>query len=549
MITLMGGGDDSRNVLRRYSLEVFMQRYQIIRHRSHTTMLLVLLLAMAFNSAEAHPTSAAPGAPNYAAIEAHVERQMRELRLPGVALGIVQGDQIVHLKGFGVAGPDGQPVTAQTPFQFASIVKPMTGVAIMQLVESAKLDLDAPVQRYLPWFRVADVAASAQITPRHLLYHTSGLPEAVGSEYAFSGDPRRDALEQRVRELRTVQLSHSVGQTYEYSNAGYSILGLLIQTVSGQPYEAYMRRHVFEPLQMRQTFTDWAEARGHGVATGHRYWFGTPLPGQLAVDRAMLPAGGSLSGSVEDAAHFVIAQLNGGRFGDTSILSAEGIALMQRPAMPAGGVGEFHAMDWAVGPVGGETAIYKAGDMPDFKTQIVFFPERRLGLVVLMNTNRLLDSSLGDIRLPMLAYNAAELLVGQPPTSFPAGRIPTLLYTAIMVAVVVQAIGMARTVLLLRRWRDRLAQCPLGRGAVMLRLWLPLFLNLGWSLLTLVGVPALFGGPFSYGLYVAPDLFSMLLVSGTVALVWGVVRSLLLWGLPRARQAFATTGARLVVNE
>jgi len=73
------------------------------------------------------------------------------------------------------------------------------GVAVMQLVEAGKIELDAPVQRYLPWFRVADEAASTRITVRHLLYHTSGLPEAVGVEYALSGDARPNALEERVR--------------------------------------------------------------------------------------------------------------------------------------------------------------------------------------------------------------------------------------------------------------------------------------------------------------------------------------------------------------
>ena len=76
-------------------------------------------------------------------------------------------------------------------------------------------------------------------------------------EYALSGDDRPDALEQRVRALRSVQLNRPVGQAYEYSNAGYMILGLLVQQISGQPYEAYMREHLFAPLEMRQTFTDW----------------------------------------------------------------------------------------------------------------------------------------------------------------------------------------------------------------------------------------------------------------------------------------------------
>lgn len=111
-------------------------------------------------------------------IDAHVERQMERLNMPGVALAIVEGGKIVHLRGFGRVRPGGEAPTPQTPFAVGSLTKSFTALAVMQLVEAGKIDLDAPVQRYLPWFRVADLRASAQITVRHLLNHTSGLPTA-----------------------------------------------------------------------------------------------------------------------------------------------------------------------------------------------------------------------------------------------------------------------------------------------------------------------------------------------------------------------------------
>lgn len=419
--------------------------------------LLTLAVLLPAVSAGALPTRNSPS--DFAAIDAYVDAQMRELRVPGLAIGIVQGDQIVHLKGFGTAGPDGRPVTPQTPFQLASLVKPMTGVAIMQLVETGKIDLDAPVQRYLPTFRVADEAASAQITVRHLLYHTSGLPGTVGLEYALGGDDRVDALEARVGALRSVSLKGPVGASYEYSNAGYQVLGLIIQEVSGQSYEGYMREHLFTPLQMQQTFTDWTGARSHGAASGYQYWFGVPLPGEIAIDRAGLPSGG-LTASVEDVAHFLVAQLNGGRFGDTAILSPAGIAEMQRPVTPL--ADEIDGMDWGVRPYHGVTMISKGGDNGDFKTMMILIPERRIGLVVLMNTNKRFDSFLGDMRLPLIPVGVADLLLGQPPTVFPASRTPTLLYAALLFAVAVQAAGMTRTAILLRRWRGRPEQRPHG---------------------------------------------------------------------------------------
>ena len=202
-----------------------MKTYKTIISLLQCIVLTVPFMLSDLGSAEARVLSTTPSTPDFAAIDDYVEGRMRELRIPGLAMGIVEGDRIVHLKGFGIAGSDGRPVTPQTPFQINSLGKPMTGVAIMQLVEAGKLDLDAPVQRYLPWFRVADEAASARITPRHLLSHTSGLPEAAGMEQAFSADGRPDALEQRVRALRSVQLNRPVGASYEYSNAGYMYPG------------------------------------------------------------------------------------------------------------------------------------------------------------------------------------------------------------------------------------------------------------------------------------------------------------------------------------
>ena len=128
--------------------------------------------------------------PDLASIDAYIEKEMREVHIPGLALGIVHNDEVVHLRGFGEAGPGGRAVTPQTPFILASASKSFTALAIMQLVESGKVDLNAPVRRYLPDFRVADEAASARITVRHLLHHTSGLPEDSAFGPMLSNDVR-----------------------------------------------------------------------------------------------------------------------------------------------------------------------------------------------------------------------------------------------------------------------------------------------------------------------------------------------------------------------
>src|SRR6266849_2056328 len=151
--------------------------------------------------------------PDIASIDAYINAQMQANHLPGVALGLVHNDQIVHLRGFGQADQSGRAVTTHTPFILASVSKSFTALAIMQLVEAGKIELDAPVQRYLPWFRVADPVASARITVRHLLYQTSGFP-ATG--YACATDQATMTLEQYVRSLATLTLDRPVGSRHEY---------------------------------------------------------------------------------------------------------------------------------------------------------------------------------------------------------------------------------------------------------------------------------------------------------------------------------------------
>jgi CubicO group peptidase (beta-lactamase class C family) len=174
--------------------------------------------------------------PDFAAIDAFIEAELRSARIPGMALGIVQGERIVHLQSFGVADPSGRPVTPQTPFHIASVTKPFTVLPIMQLVEQGKLDLDAPVQRSIPWFRVADPDASARITIRHLLTHTSGLQASVAGQQ--NGDR---TIEQLVRDLRNARLTQPLGTVRQYCSVDcFAVLGLIVQVVSGQPYEKYV---------------------------------------------------------------------------------------------------------------------------------------------------------------------------------------------------------------------------------------------------------------------------------------------------------------------
>lgn len=318
-----------------------------------------------------------------AEIDRYVAATMHSARIPGLALAIVESDRIVYLKGYGRADPSGRPVTPQTPFMIGSITKPFTALAVMQLVDAGRIELDAPVQRYIPWFRVADPRASAQITVRQMLTMTSGLPQSYETQLWTDRDD--GALERVVRLLGTTALARRPG-AFGYSNANYDTLGLLVQIVSGLSYEAYVRQQIFAPLEMRTSFLSQDEAMAHGMASGYRWWFGIPVPATFPFHRAELPAGYIIS-SAEDMGRFLIAQMNGGCYGDRRVLSAEGMTLMHRePARGTYGIG------WESLRASGHRLIGHDGGTPNFQSSVFFDPDARVGVFVAANVMNALDT-------------------------------------------------------------------------------------------------------------------------------------------------------------
>ena len=453
--------------------------------------------------------------PDLATIDKYVRKEMQDTRMPGVALGIVKGDKIVHLKGFGEADDSGGAVTSQTPFIIGSTSKSFTALAIMQLVEAGKLDPDAPVERYIPWFRVADEAASASITVRHLLNHTSGLSRTSGEEYLLREDDSKGALEKAVRSLNTAKLNRPVGESFEYSNVNYNILGLIVQTVSGESYEQYTSEHILTPLDMNDSFLSVPEAERHGLATGHRYWFGRPFAGGgLPYNRAAVPSG-YISSSAEDLSHYLIAQLNGGRYEGAQVLSAEGIAELQRGTASMG-PNISYAMGWEDTELGSVPVVRHSGDTGNFHATMILAPESRWGVVVLMNGS----NGLRLAGMDGIANGVASLLLGRQPPPAPFEQMKALFFVFLSVGAL-QALGIGRSVVLLRRWRTQPQQRPRGVLRVGLRVVPPLALNLLWAMICLVILPSITATPLRMARFI--DVSLVQLLSGAVALAWGVI--------------------------
>lgn len=373
--------------------------------------------------AKTSPVETAAEDISYDSIDNYVMEQMRRFHIPGGSVAIIKGDKIVHVRGFGKAHPHGEAPNPQTPFFIGSLTKSITALAVMQMVEAGKIELDAPVQRYLRWFRVADPQASAQISVRHLLHHTSGLPMLRGMADLGNMDRRPGATERQVRALSTIQLSHPVGSRFEYSNTNYNILGLIIEAASGETYTDYVQDHIFNPLDMSHSYTSKEAAQQNGLAMGYRYWFGHPFPvANLPSPSGSLPSGQLLS-SAEDMAHFLIANLNGGRYSGMQILSEAGITQMHRgmAEIREGGLSPgLYGMGWISQARKDKTIVSHSGIVPDFSAFMALVPELQIGIVLLFNSNH----AMMKLTFDELGIGAVQLLVGESPTSSILGAIP-----------------------------------------------------------------------------------------------------------------------------
>jgi CubicO group peptidase (beta-lactamase class C family) len=471
-------------------------------------------------------TVAAQGGPGLAAIDRYVRSEMGAQRIPGLALGIVHGDRIVYVQGFGHAEESGPDVTPQTPFLIGSVTKSFTALAIMQLSEAGRVQLDAPVQRYLPWWRVADPDASTLVTVRHLLYQVSGLSKATGNAHATSRDTHNSALEDRVRALRDAKLTQPVGTTWQYSNANYWTLGMIVQAVSGQSFETYIQRHIFDPLQMRNSYTSRAEAEQHGLATEHRYWYGFPIASDLPFDRGGLGAGG-LSSSALDMARYLGLYLNDGRSGATVLVSRAGAAELQRPGVATGADGVSYAMGWEVSQLHGVSTLSHDGSGFGSHANVVLVPDRQWGVVVMENGENSPDEFFGSRRMTGIARGVTGMLIGQePPAPTSSSLSLWVVYGVVVGIIALQVGGIARSVRIIRGWRATPSRRPTGALRIGLHVALPLLVSWSWAFIVLVGLPRIISAPLPALLAGLPDLGYPLVASAILAFGWGLIRAI-----------------------
>jgi CubicO group peptidase (beta-lactamase class C family) len=405
----------------------------------------------------------------------------------------------------------------------------------MQLVEAGRIELDAPVRQYLPWFEVLPRDDAAKITVRHLLNQTSGLSLRDGRLDFDSRDDSDTALATGVRALAGARLRASPGESFEYTNANYNAAGAIVEAVSGQRFEQYIDSHVFAPLKMIDSFASRMSARQHGLGTGHQYWFGRLRPGTTTSRpsaRANVSSGGLFS-SAADLSRLLRVHLNGGDLDGERILSPEGMSGLHRPAsfMTAK---RHYAMGWIVQELNdGRKIVWHDGAGLGYASLIMLVPDEKWGFVFLVNaSNQLSGPNVGA-----LANEVRRLLMGQAPRPVrKAAGLFTPPLGALAVLLVVQLLAAVHTLQIARRWKRDPARRPRGRLRLTWHFVLPALAGMGVVRFLAFGLPRAADTNLSGVRLFAPDAGLLIVASVAFVSVWVPIRTVLLQRSMRDRE-------------
>ena len=332
-------------------------------------------------------------------------------------------------------------------------------------------------------------------------------------------DSSPDSAEQQARALSGLEPAQTIEKQFEYSNINFNLLGLVIENASGKTYAQYVQENIYDPLEMRNSYTAKSSARQNGLVTGHMMWFGFPVSiPDLPVPEGSLPSG-QLIASAEDIGHYIIAQLNGGSYNGQSVVSAGSISEMHHPAadISVSGLGVGHyGMGWFVREIENDTLIFHHGEVPDYFSYMALLPGHQRGFVLLFNTNQqVYNYAMWD-----LGESVARQLAGETPQPDNWWTLPWLL-RALLLVPVIQVIFITSYVKKFNHWKVDPSNRPAKNKLWIIYVWLPAFFDL---LFIAAAGAILFSGMFGFIMLFMGDITSILLVCGLISLIWLINR-------------------------
>ncbi|MEO7271104.1 MAG: serine hydrolase domain-containing protein [Vicinamibacterales bacterium] len=433
-----------------------------------------------------------------------IGQYLREYRqrhhLPGLSVAVVRNRTVLHVAGYGQTASH-TALTPSTPMPVASLSKSFTSLAVMQLVEAGAIDLDTPITKYLPDFAVDD-PRGGQITLRHALTHTSGLSDATFHE---KSGPLPATLEAGVQMLRQARLVSDPGTARHYHNPNYWIAARVVEVMSGEPFGAYLTRHVFEPLDMTSTRSVGRLDQPAQVDRGFIRLFTRPL---ARPEPAWFLEGASgVISDAHDMARWLIMQVNDGT-------AANGRRLISRQSLD-----RMHAgLGWTPGRLGSIATVEHPGWMFTFTAHQLLVPSQGYGIAVMSNVGL----GLAPVDSEVIAHALVEVLNARTPDT--DGRVDAMVDAAFAALTLLLTVAAMSAVARAPAWAARRHSASVGRQAAGVLPWfLPLLLLA--ALAPILGV--VFAGrdaSFAQMVHVVPSLVVCLVVLSVIGLLVSAVR-------------------------
>lgn len=416
--------------------------------------------------------------------------------LPGASYAMVKNGEVV------TTGASGD-VSTDTPMAIGSVSKSFTAFTVLQLVDSGKVDLDAPITDYLPDFSVRGADASA-ITVRMLLSHTSGLPNPT--LVATTG-----SLKGSVALIADFEVASKPGSTYAYSNFNYRTLARMVEVVDGQGFDDYLDENIFTPLGMDDTTSVVTAADRPGLDAGHVTAYGLWLPvPELTAD---IGGSGGVISTAEDMAKWMGMQQRGGTTAEgTRILSAD---LIEESHIPQPNAGHY-GLGWELTSTADPARVGHSGSLMSYSARQDLVPSSGYATVVLLDSFTTIHEHQFDISTGLIDISEGK----DPGLGFPLAIIVDLCLGALtLLALALGIRGLRRS----GRWARKRAEHPWWRRILRL---LPQAIMPMLALVTFVGLTLGQGNPATplnvFGLW--PALMVLIAVGGLIGVVLIVAR-------------------------
>ena len=453
-----------------------------MRNYKLTAAFISIILCLVFGISGIRASAAEIETTDYSSIDKQIAEDIEKYHIPAMAVAVVNKDSVLFEKTYGNCE------SANQPFIIGSMSKSFTAIAIMQLYEQGKIDLESQIDEYIDtseWFE--NNTDHSRITVKDLLNHTSGITtfQAFGSLKS------------------TVQYG-----SYEYANVNYGLLGLIIEAVSGMSYEQYIEQNIFEPIGMSHSAASLEKSKENGLIEGYRNYFGIPVAGEPDYPDKInkgtwtnIPAG-YLSSSLTDMEKYLQMYLCGGE----NILSSESIDRMFYDNVPAGD-GTYYGMGWNyVTGMYSQPVLMHAGLVENYTSNMFIIPEKSIAVVVLVNMNDYLvcNNLLGNVVMPLLGEHKQKL-----------PNLYLILHAVIDVICFVIFFISIHSAVTLKKWRIKTSEKKLFVSDIIRHMILTILL---------LSVPPIMATPYKVVWLFAKDIMLVIIINAVLLSAVGVYK-------------------------